>query len=104
MQNAFASRTRALLTILGVAVLVAAFGFLQTAIHAYYAGVDASSRDRLIVRNRASLAVRLPSAYRDKIAAVDGVSAVSAADWFAGVYLDEKNYFASFAVDGEPFL
>ena len=30
--------------------------------------------------------------------------AVAAADWFGGVYLDERNYFAKLAVDAAPFV
>src|SRR6478736_5581066 len=103
-RNALARRTRFLLTILGVAVTVATLGFLRTVIDAYYAGVDSAARERLVVRNAASLAVRLPIAYREKIAAVDGVTAVSPADWFGGIYIDEKNYFPQIAVDPEPFF
>ncbi len=97
-------RMRAALTIVGVAVAVAAFGFLRTALDAYRAGVDAASADRLVVRNRASLALPLPLGMRDKIAALPGVRGVAAADWFGGVYLDERNYFAQLAVDAAPFL
>jgi len=104
LRNAFSARARAILTILGVALASATFGFLRTAVEAYYAGVDSASRDRLVVRNAASLALRLPIADRAKIAAVEGVRHVAAADFFAGIYKEPKNYFANLAVDAEEFL
>jgi putative ABC transport system permease protein len=103
-KNTWARRGRVLLTLFGVAVAVAAFGFLRTTVRAYHAGVDAAASDRLVVRNRASLAVRMPIAHGARIAAVPGVTRVAAADWFGGVYKDEKHFFASLAVDAEPFL
>jgi putative ABC transport system permease protein len=103
-RRALASPARAALTVLGVAVATASFGFLETAVSAYYAGVSASARDRLVTRNAASLAVPLPIAWRERIARVPGVTHVAAADWFGGVYRDEKNYFINLAVDAEPFL
>jgi putative ABC transport system permease protein len=43
--------------------------------------------------------VPLPLHYREKIRAVEGVKGVAAANWFAGVYQDPKNFFPQFAVD-----
>jgi putative ABC transport system permease protein len=98
------AKMRVGLTILGVAVAVAAFGFLRTALDAYLAGVDAAAEDRLVVRNRASLALPLPWAMHDQIARLPGVRKVAAADWFGGVYIDERNYFAQLAVEGDAFF
>ncbi len=104
MRSAWRRPARVLGTLAGVAVAVAAFGFLRTAILAYHAGVDASARERLVVRSRASMGQRLPIAPRDKIAQVPGVTRLSAADRFSGTYIDKKNFFLSLAVDPEPFL
>lgn len=48
--------------------------------------------------------VPLPVHYRDKIRAVDGVRSVAAANWFAGVYQEPKNFFPQFAIDPLPYL
>jgi putative ABC transport system permease protein len=104
VRSAWRRPARAIGTMAGVAVAVAAFGFLRTAIRAYHAGVDASAKERLVVRSRASMAQRLPIAHGQKIARVPGVTRVAAADWFGGVYIDKKNFFLSLAVDAEPFL
>lgn len=103
-RNAFRHRLRTLLTIFGVAVAVLAFGLLRTVVEAWHAGVSAASANRLVIRNAISLTFFLPIAYMEKIRAVDGVQAVAHMTWFGGVYIDRKNFFANFAVDGRPFL
>ena len=103
-RNAFRHKLRALLTVFGVAVAVLAFGLLRTVVDAWYAGVSAAAANRLIIRNAISLTFFLPIAYMEKIRAVDGVKAVSHMTWFGGIYIDRKNFFANFAVEGKPFL
>lgn len=103
-RNAFRHRLRTLLTIFGVAVAVLAFGLLRTVVDAWHAGVSAASANRLVIRSAISLTFFLPIAYMQKIRAIDGVKAVAHMTWFGGVYIDRKNFFANFAVDGRPFL
>ena len=103
-RNAFRHKLRALLTIFGVAVAVLAFGLLRTVVDAWYAGVSAASANRLVIRNAISLTFFLPIAYMEKIRAIDGVKAISHMTWFGGIYIDRKNFFANFAVEGKPFL
>jgi len=99
VRNAGRHKLRTALTVLGLAIAVLAFAMLRTIVTAWYAGVEASQQNRLVTRNAVSLAFPLPLAYRDRIAQVLGVSEVSYANWFGGVYIDEKNFFAQFAVD-----
>ncbi|WP_243439005.1 ABC transporter permease [Fundidesulfovibrio soli] len=99
VRNAFRHRLRSVLTILGVAVAILAFGLLRTLVDAWYSGVEASAADRLVTRNAISLTFSLPLAYREKIRAVPGVTEVSQGNWFGGIYVDEKNFFANFAYD-----
>ncbi len=103
-RNAFRHRLRTLLTILGITVAILAFGLLQTVVSAWYAGVNASSSARLISRNAVSLVFSLPIAYQERIRRVDGVAAVSYANWFGGVYITEKNFFPSFAIEPKSYL
>jgi putative ABC transport system permease protein len=102
--NALRHKLRTLLTVLGLAIAVLAFAMLRTMVDAWYAGVNASQQNRLVTRNAVSLAFPLPLAYRDRIAGVSGITAVSYADWFGGVYIDEKNFFAQFAVDADTWF
>lgn len=103
-RNAFRHRLRTLLTIFGITVAILAFGLLQTVVSAWYAGVNASSSARLITRNAVSLVFSLPIAYRDRIRQLEGVGSVSYANWFGGVYVTEKNFFPSFAIEPKSYL
>ena len=103
-RNAFRHRLRTLLTILGITVAILAFGLLQTVVSAWYAGVNASSTTRLITRNAVSLVVSLPISYQERIRRVEGVSSVSYANWFGGVYITEKNFFPNFAIEPQSYL
>jgi putative ABC transport system permease protein len=104
IRNAFRHKLRTGLTILGITIAILAFGMLRTMVSAWYAGVEASSANRLVIRNSISLVFPLPLAYKDKIRQVSGVSLVSWGNWFGGVYIDEKNFFPNFAVDPRSFL
>ncbi len=104
IRNAFRHKLRTFLTVLGITVAILAFGLLRTFINAWYGGVEASSASRLVTRNSISLIFSLPFSYKDKIRQVDGVKIVSWGNWFGGIYIDEKNFFANFAVDAKSYL
>jgi putative ABC transport system permease protein len=104
LRNAFRHKLRSLLTMLGIAIAIMAFGLLQTVVSAWYAGVEASSNTRLITRNAVSFIFPLPLAYRDQIGRISGVSSVTYANWFQGVYIDRDQFFARLAVDAETYL
>jgi putative ABC transport system permease protein len=103
-KNALRHKLRTFLTILGVAIAILAFGLLRTVISAWYAGVEASSASRLITRNSISLIFPLPLSYKDKIRQIDGVKHVSFGNWFGGIYIDEKHFFANYAVEPKTYL
>ncbi|MDO9067016.1 MAG: ABC transporter permease [Deltaproteobacteria bacterium] len=103
-RNAFRHSLRTLLTILGITVAILAFGLLQTVIGAWYAGVNSSSAARLITRNAVSLVFSLPIAYQERIKRIEGVSGVSYANWFGGVFVTEKNFFPNFAIEPQSYL
>lgn len=99
LRNALRHRLRTGLTVLGIFVAILAFGLLRTVIEAWYAGAESASSSRLITRNAISLVFPLPMTYREKIRQVDGVSRVTHANWFGGIYVSEKNFFPQLAVD-----
>ncbi len=103
-RNAFRHRLRTFLTVLAITIAIVAFGLLRTFIDAWYAGVEASSASRLVTRNAISLVFPLPISYKDRIRQVEGVKIVSYGNWFGGIYIDEKNLFANFAVDIDSYL
>ncbi len=104
LRNAFRHKLRTTLTMVGIIVAIVAFGLLRTIVDAWYAGAEATSSARLISRNAISLVFSLPLNYAQKIRQVEGVSAVSWANWFGGVYITESNFFPQFAVDAATYL
>lgn len=103
-KNALRHKLRTGLTILSIAIAILAFGLLRTVIDAWYAGVKASSASRLVTRNSVSFISPLPLSYKDKIKQVEGVTIVTYANWFGGIYIDEKNFFANFAIEPKTYL
>jgi putative ABC transport system permease protein len=104
IRNAFRHKLRTSLTILSITIAILAFGLLRTFINAWYAGVEASSASRLVTRNAVSLIFPLPLSYKEKIRQIDGVKLVSWGNWFGGIYIEEKNFFANYAVDAESYI
>jgi putative ABC transport system permease protein len=104
LRNAFRHKLRTSLTIAGVAIAVLAFGLLKTLVAAWYLGVESSSASRLITRNAISLVFLLPASYQEKIRQVPGVTAVAKGNWFGGIYISEKNFFPSFAIEPGHYL
>lgn len=98
-RNCLRHPLRSGLTIVGVAIALLSFCMIRTMIDAWYVGVKASAKNRLVTRNAASLVFSLPVSYRDKIAKVPGVELVGYGNWFGGIYQDERQHFAQFAVD-----
>jgi putative ABC transport system permease protein len=103
-KNTFRHKLRTFLTILGVTIAILAFGLLRTLVNAWYSGVEASSATRLVTRNAISLIFPLPISYKNKIRQIEGVKSVSYASWFGGIYIDEKHFFANYAVDPKTYL
>lgn len=104
LKNAFRHKLRTLLTMVGLIVAISAFGLLRTIVDAWYAGVDGTSNTRLITRSAISVGYPLPLYYAERIAKVDGVAGVTWINWFGGIYIDRRNFFARFAVDGPSYF
>lgn len=103
-RNVLRHKLRTILTIVGVAIAITAFGLLHTLVGLWSLGIEASSAYRLVTRNAISLVFPLPASYTDKIRQIPGVETVSWGNWFGGIYITEKNFFANFAVDPESYL
>ena len=104
LRNAFRHKLRTGLTILSITIAILAFGLLRTFVGSWYAGVKASSANRLVTRNAISLIFPLPLSYKDKIRQIDGVKEISYGNWFAGIYKDEKNFFANYAIEAKNYM
>lgn len=103
-RNTFRHKLRTFLTILGVAIAILAFGLLRTVISTWYLGAEMASANRLVTRNAVSLVFPLPLSYKDKIRQIEGVKGVSYGTWFDGIYIDEKHFFANYAVEPKTYL
>lgn len=98
-RNTLRHPLRSGLTALGIALALLAFCFIQTMIEAWYTGVRASARDRIITRNAVSLVFYLPISYLDSIRQIPGIERIGYGNWFGGTYRDEKYRFTQFAID-----
>jgi putative ABC transport system permease protein len=104
LKNAFRHKLRTGLTIFGLIVAISAFGLLRTIVDAWYAGVQASSSTRLVTRNAVSLTFALPRSYAQRMKGIDGVTGLSWANWFGGIYQEPRNFFPQFAVEPQSYL
>jgi putative ABC transport system permease protein len=104
IRNSLRHRLRSSLTVVGMAVAILAFCLLRTTVEAWYGGVSAASPDRLISRSAVSLIFTLPITYRQRILQVPEVKQVAYANWFGGVYIDERHFFPRMAVGPSIFF
>jgi putative ABC transport system permease protein len=101
VKNAGRNKRRSILTILSISAAIFLLALMQAIINSFDSASELTGAElRLIVR-RNSLADSMPEAYREKIAQVPGVVAICPANWFGGVYKEDKPeyFFAQFYVD-----
>jgi putative ABC transport system permease protein len=92
-------KTRTILTLLSILAAFLLFGLLNGVRESFAeAGKSAAGAQRLQVGSRLSFIQALPMALNQRIAQVDGVEAVTYANWFGGAYQDPRNQVFSFAV------
>jgi putative ABC transport system permease protein len=104
LKNLFRRKIRTTLTMLSIAAAFFLYGLLIVIDFAFTGGIEVAGADRLVLLNKTSLIMPLPLRYMDQIRQTKGVSDVSYASWFGGVYQDEHNQFQQFAVELESFL
>lgn len=103
-RNMLRHKLRSALTMLGVAIAVAAFVFLRTVVAMWYVSAEASNANRIVSRNNISITFPLPLAFKERIASVEGVTALTFANWFGGIYKNPSEFFAQFAVDPDTYF
>ena len=104
-RNLSRNKLRVTLTIVGVAISVLAFLVIRTVLWAWSYGAEVGAKDRIASRHKVSFILQLPKNYIDKIRDIPGVTAATWMNWFgAKDPKDEKNFFATFAVDHTTFL
>ncbi len=98
-KNIFRNKLRTLLTVSSIVVSLFLIVSLATVLTEFDRGSAEASPLRLVTRHAVSLAFILPMGHLQKIKAVPGVKEVMPFSWFGGIYIDERNFFANFAVD-----
>lgn len=100
----FYKKTRTTLTLLSLIAAFMLFGLLQAVNTVFSSGADFVGANRLITQAKVSFTQPLPLSQLTRIEAVPGVSRVAYSQFFGGIYQDERNFFAQFAVDPERLL
>ena len=103
-KNLLRHKVRTLFTVLSIVVAFILFSYLAAVRMSFAFGVEVAGADRLLVLHKVSLIQPLPESYKVRIEAVAGVTEVSYASWFGGIYQNTRNFFAQFAVDPESYL
>lgn len=99
LKNILRNKRRSLLTISSLVVSLFLIITLATILTEFTRGSEEANPLRLVSRHAVSLTFNIPSAYQTRIAALPGVKHVMPYTWFGGIYKDEKNFFANFAID-----
>ncbi len=104
LKSARRSRRRTVLTAMSVAIAVFLFASLRAVLDGFNAGAAGSSSTRVVTIRSTSLIFSMPETHLNRIRNTDGVSDVTYANWFGGIYKDPRNFFGQFAIDPESYL
>lgn len=97
-------KIRTIFTLLSVFVAFLLFGILMAIRIAFSGTITISGAERLVMIDRISLINPLPLSYLNRLRSTDGIKDITHANWFGGIYQDQKNFFANMAVDPESWL
>jgi len=103
-RNLLRRKIRTTLTFLAITVSFLLFGLLMVLRIAFSAGVDIAGVDRLMMLHKVSIIQPLPISYYERIQAVPGVTLVSYASWFGGIYQKPSNNVFEFAVEPVSYM
>jgi putative ABC transport system permease protein len=104
LKSARRSKRRTLLTVISVAIAVFLFASLRAVLDGFNAGAEASSSTRIITLRSTSLMFQMPTSHAEGIKSTPGVEDLTWANWFGGIYKDQSNFFAQFAIEPESYL
>ena len=101
--NLFRKKIRTSLTVGSFAVALFLFGLLAVVRGAFNQGLEVAGADRLVIVNKVSIIQPLPISYKERLLQIPGIKQVTHANWFGGVYQDERNFFPQFAIDTDTY-
>lgn len=99
LKNVLRNKRRTLLTVSSLIVSLFLIISLATILTEFERSSSEANPLRVVTRHSVSLGFLLPISDLQRIQTVQGVKAVMPFTWFGGIYKDEKNFFANFAVD-----
>jgi putative ABC transport system permease protein len=102
--NLMRRKVRTICTGLSIFAAFVLIGALMSIRAGFARGVDLTGADRLVVSHQNSFNQPMPLAYRDRLATIPGVAAVTYIAWFPGVYQDPRNDFPKLAVDAATWF
>lgn len=95
----FRRKARTLFTLLSVTTAFLLFGLLDSVNGTFQSSAaSVAGAQRLVTVSRISFTLTLPMSLLSRIQTVPGVTAVTYASWFGGIYQDGRNFFPSEAV------
>lgn len=105
LRNARRAPVRTLMTVLTVGVMLSAFLFPRAVLEAQRRQIEEAEANRLVVHPRRGWGSSLPLRYAEELRQMKGVRTAAGVRWAGfGVPGKEGLFFASFAVEAEPFL
>jgi len=104
VRNALRNKRRSLLTLASITLSL----FLMTTLLTVVTELERppaakEAAFRLVTRSAVSLGTPLPVSYQQTINQIAGVASTMQMQWFGGVYVDERNFFAQFACEPAKF-
>ena len=100
IRNLFRKKLRLFFTTILIASIFFFVSFLLSILYAFDNYTDqGKGYNRLAVQSAISLATALPYSHEAKIRQIPGIVDVCKLQWIGAYYLDQKNFFANFAVD-----
>jgi putative ABC transport system permease protein len=100
----FRRKTRTVFTLLSVVAAFLLFGLLDSVRSAFAGAANSvAGVDRLLTMSKISFTLSLPKSLLPLIQDLPGVTRVTYANWFGGVYQDPKNFFPNEAVADNYF-
>src|SRR4051812_7342983 len=97
-------KIRTIFTLLSIFVAFVLFGILMAIRVAFSGTITVSGAERLVMIDKISLINPIPLSYQQRVQTVEGVKDITHANWFGGIYQDQRNFFANMAVDPESWL
>lgn len=92
------------LTVFSVVLAFFLFAFLESLRFGLSRGVELAGSDRLLTVNRVSVSQPLPVAYRNRIASLTGVEAVTHVSWIAAFFQTERQQIRATPIHADSYF